>query len=876
MLNNQLGLVTFDDRAIHLEPLAFDLLSILMARSRQLVLRHDLLRYLGRDESQGYTSGGQVLNNTVAALRKRLIAEIGADGGSLIKTGRGGYYFDGDVTAEALAGAEGSYARLNPGDHMATARAILVNRIGTNSGIEEWIGHRSDDVEQFCRIRIATTSNGARRLKHEKQVYDYLDGCELTKDSIVQPRSNLKMPIHQSLTWDLPPHSLNYLDKTNGFLGELSAKHRLSLAKQIVSVVTKLNKAGVVHGDLKLANIYVVEAVADGRNGTKEVRLSGFAHAFVEPAMGGSSNGWGTQNRSWRNRRSDSLAYCAPELLDQSPTTVQSDIYALGIILFKICAGSSALPFEANWQDEIACPVLREDIAACTARTPSKRLSSASELSERLDRYQSRIEAEERQIEILAKAERAKKRRPVLLSALAILAVLAASFGILSISQKAANERIRAEANEAAMARDALRSILLSADPRSTAGSSGESVEQLLERASQTASNATTDPSELATLHLILAEAYRGRGDVRSELKHLRAAIPSLADLGELERLATTRYALANSLLIAGGSSSAGNQREALSQVALANSDFDKFSEPSADLRAARSYAEGMIKSQGGDFEDALNGLEPWLAIVRANDVSLDRRKYNAVVLVGQAQLRTGDAKTAFETLEWLRSKETDEIAPYIRINRKSMQALVSSALGRSDTGERFERLLVSITSIYGEGSIPEASARNYYGIHLESIGRLEDAASNQKISKSIFCERLPTALYCEGPRVNLASILIKQGRYDEASRHLSVVESVFAKDFPAGLAQITFLRGLIAVGGDDWPEASSLFQSITPEEIEAASPTGKWPALLSAMRRISANPDTPSTVDDAIRSLSAQRVDKSTIDWLKGTTAGV
>lgn len=870
----------FGGRAIHLEPLAMNLLSALMARAGELITRDELLQFLSRDEARGHTSGGQVLNNTVSYLRRRLKGEIGPNAASLIKTGRGGYYFDADVTAEAQGTGAPADARLSIGDHVATARAILVEKIGTNAGIEEWIGHRSDDAEHLCRTRIATTTEGARRLRHEKQVEDYLSENEATQQYVLEPRFNLKMPIHQSLTWDWPPCSLTHLDETEGFLGKLTPAARLQIARKIIQAAEACNEAGVVHGDLKPSNIFLTNKQAAGPKSDDaldfDVRLGGFAHAFVMPSAAGSSNSWGTQDRSWRNRRAESQVYCAPELLDGSPTDLRSDVYALGVILYKVIAGSLRLPFEANWQDDIGCPVLREDIAASTVRGPEKRMTSPAELAKCFARYEQRIETAKAQNESLAKAERARKRRPFLVSLFAILGVTAVSLGFLTFSLQSANARIEAEATEAAMARDALRSILLSADPRGTPGSSDESVEQLLERASEAVSKATTDPAELATLNLILAEAYRGRGDVQSELQHLRASIPALLELKDPERLATARYAMANTLLLGGGASSASNQQEALKQIKLANAEYARLTMPSADLRAAKLYAEGMVKSQNGEFVDALDGLQPWIAIVRQNDIPLDRRRYNAVVLVAQAQLRTGGAEVAFDTLEWLRSKETDAIPQYIRINRMTMQALVSSALGREDTISRFEHLLRSIEAIYGGGSGQEGITRNYYGIHLEGIGKLKEAAENQRRSRSILCERLPTALHCEGPRISLASIMIKQGRYEEASRQLSVVESVFAEDFPVGLAQITFLRGQIAMGRADWSRALSQFQKVTAEELEAASPSGKWAPVLSAMRTVARNPDNPSTVDDAIQSLSAAQLDQSTLNWLNSIRAGV
>ena len=205
-----------------------------------------------------------------------------------MKTGRGGYYFDADVTAEARGTAAPANERLSAGDHVATARAILVQRVAENSGIEEWIGHRSDDDKQSCRIRIATTNDGARRLQHEKQVYDYLEQNELTKNTILQPRSNLAMPVHQSLTWDVPPQSLADLDETDGFLGKLNDTARLQLAIQIASAVAELNNAGIIHGDLKLANIYLRKGAGDGEEG-------GEGHDLVEEQLHGAG-----RRRRWK------------------------------------------------------------------------------------------------------------------------------------------------------------------------------------------------------------------------------------------------------------------------------------------------------------------------------------------------------------------------------------------------------------------------------------------------------------------------------------------------------------------------------------------------------------------------------------------------
>lgn len=113
------------------------------------------------------------------------------------------------------------------------------------------------------------------------------------------------------------------------------AKLTLPLALAIMETVSEgvaeLHEAGVVHGDLKPANVLVEPG---GR-----VVLTDFGLAVSRPReqIAGAARGYG-----------GTPAYMSPELFD-GHATYQSDVYALGVMLFELLAGE--LPFTGSYAE---------------------------------------------------------------------------------------------------------------------------------------------------------------------------------------------------------------------------------------------------------------------------------------------------------------------------------------------------------------------------------------------------------------------------------------------------------------------------------------------------------------------------------------------
>src|SRR3546814_11899439 len=70
--------------------------------------------------------------------------------------------------------------------------------------------------------------------------------------------------------------------------------------------------------------------------------------------------------------------YLAPEVLSGQPSTLQSDIYALGVMLYQAVVGDWNRPLAPGWERQVDDELLREDIAAAVdGDRKSTRLNSS-------------------------------------------------------------------------------------------------------------------------------------------------------------------------------------------------------------------------------------------------------------------------------------------------------------------------------------------------------------------------------------------------------------------------------------------------------------------------------------------------------------------
>lgn len=156
-------------------------------------------------------------------------------------------------------------------------------------------------------------------------------------------------------------------------IGKLPHEKAVEMARQLAAGLSAAHETGVVHQDLKPANVLID---AQGR-----VRITDFGVAEVVSRARDSQVLAGTP------------AYMAPEQLRGQGTTVQSDIYSLGLVLYEIFTGkplreptSSAdeTRLKCKQDSHIAAPALQvleprieRVVARCLEEDPQRRPPSA-------------------------------------------------------------------------------------------------------------------------------------------------------------------------------------------------------------------------------------------------------------------------------------------------------------------------------------------------------------------------------------------------------------------------------------------------------------------------------------------------------------------
>ena len=231
---------------------------------------------------------------------------------------------------------------------------------------------RSDDARTWLIATLPAqqpAANCQARLEHAYELRNHLDGKFATL-----PRELIEHGGSTALVLEDPGGTSLAALAT----GSLPLDEALRIASNLAAALAALHARGLVHKDIRPANILVNWANGD-------VALTGFgiaSCASVEPRLG-----------VLPNFTAGALAYLAPEQTGRVNRAVDSraDLYSLGITLYELLAGRS--PYRANSAIEwIHCHIARTpiplneqapDISPQVAAIVMRLLAKAAE-----DRYQ--------------------------------------------------------------------------------------------------------------------------------------------------------------------------------------------------------------------------------------------------------------------------------------------------------------------------------------------------------------------------------------------------------------------------------------------------------------------------------------------------------
>jgi non-specific serine/threonine protein kinase len=149
----------------------------------------------------------------------------------------------------------------------------------------------------------------------------------------------------------------NLIDWDGGTrLAQMPLSERVELALQIAGALADAHGVGVLHKDLKPGNV-LVGVIGEGW----QMRLADFGSGrLLDPeqlaALGITALGL-TQTQA-QNSSSGTPLYLAPELVQGRAPTVQSDVYALGVLLYQIAGADLRKPLAPGWEADIDDPLL--------------------------------------------------------------------------------------------------------------------------------------------------------------------------------------------------------------------------------------------------------------------------------------------------------------------------------------------------------------------------------------------------------------------------------------------------------------------------------------------------------------------------------------
>ena len=176
--------------------------------------------------------------------------------------------------------------------------------------------------------------------------------------------------------------------------GALPAEHVVHYGRQLADALTHAHERGVVHRDLKSNNVIV----------TPDRRVKVLDFGLAKRAVDSDMTAALTQMHASLTQAGTAvgtLPYMSPEQLRGENVQVSSDIWALGVVLYKMATG--ARPFKGNTPFELSATILSDDpvvvpshiaaelrtaIAGCLEKDSRRRFANTSDVRAALEGVQ--------------------------------------------------------------------------------------------------------------------------------------------------------------------------------------------------------------------------------------------------------------------------------------------------------------------------------------------------------------------------------------------------------------------------------------------------------------------------------------------------------
>jgi len=858
-------------RVVELESKPLDILLQLLLHAGEVVTRDELLEAVWPN----VTVVDGSLATAISKLRKAMGDE---EHPAIVTVPRVGYRLAVPVYCKTVAAAPGPELGFNAGDAVPGREQWRLSRAMDISGSSEvWLAENPKTHEQ----RVFKFAADGARLKGLKR--------EITVSRFLRESLGDRPEFVRILEWNFETSpffleseyagsNLAEWAAAKGGLLKIALDVRLRLLVDTAQAVAAAHGIGVLHKDLKPANILIVPDTTNDW----QIKIADFGSASLfDPsrlrALGITNLGFtqtaGTDGESSAGVLTGTLMYLAPEVLAGQSPSASADVYALGVLLYQLVVGDFRRPLAPGWEAEIVDPLLREDIADAACGDPAKRLSSAADLVERmLTREQRRIRRDELEAAKLRaqvaerKLAEARTRRPWV--ALAVIALAAGMTVSFALYRRAAHQRDIAN-RQTAIASSINRFLsedLLGRGNPFVSGKAGESLMEAIKQASSGIDRKFADePLVAARLHQTIAHAF----DTRTNYNDARPEYDRAATLfkqvdGELSQDAIV-VGLQRSTMEA-RSYENGSLPLAKSILARQEALIAKLAHPRPDLPVWLSSARGMIaliennaKSAAENFQAAVDQSQRLPEFDESARLTFKQR-------LGFSYIRLGEGAKAEQLFLELIDAFTRVVGAdspnvlRVRLNLaqaymiqnkhaeavKEANAIYPQFVSRLGPDHELTMQLLT-TRAQSEGSLGlwDDAMRDDFAIHdlavrkqgplsFFAIGTLTDGAlaqcrsgqyregevkARQAYEQSVKAFG-PRAGLTGGTEYTLASCLIGLGKLDEAVKLLQQIDAPAVAQLsgdPDWGAGVTLAQAEIAYRRGDYSTARKDAQAVTP-----------------------------------------------------------
>lgn len=637
----------------------------------------------------------------------------------------------------------------------------LSERLGAGGMGTVFLASRSDDeFQQTAAVKIMGSqllnADASNRFRAERQILSNLNHPNIA--SLIDGGTTEE---------DLPYLVMEYVDgepidvhcDTNG----LSIRERLGLFVDVCDAIDYAHRNLVVHRDLKPSNILVPQ------NGAPKLLDFGIAK-LLDPAQLDL-----TAPHTSDDARAMTPEYASPEQVRGEPVSVASDVYALGVLLFRLLTGHSPYDASLTTRHEIESAILgsapkrpsdaivsssseattlrlsktnhplslqklRQRLAGdldnivlkCLQKEPERRYATARELAFDIDRF---LDGRA----VLARGDgwayRAKKfltrnARPVA-AGVAAVATIVGLVGFYTAQLANERDKARLAAAEATEVSDFIKEVFFNAAPRIAQGREVTALD-LLDQAETQINELSDQPLLQGRLMTLIGSTLSGLGEYEKSTELLMRAVDNIEPfafenvddmISALSRLAEAQRNIGDY------ESSLQNRRRALalSQEAYGDAHYEN---------AAFHNMIGAALSETGRCDEAIPEYKKAAGILEDAPERYAVLKLSAQVTLAVCFDSLGQYAEA-EVLNRSIIPEMERVSGELHPNTISQYSNFGLVLARQwkleEAIENFEIAVERGDKVWPAGNRYRATHKHYLSIMLGRMGAFEQAQELQR-----------------------------------------------------------------------------------------------------------------------------------------------